>query len=1013
VSEPSFHRIEELFQNAIALEPQQRPAYLDRACAGDAKLRAAVEELLYHDRQTDSDHAFLASPLAQEAAQLRQDPPTLLDPSRMSSPPDGQSSLRIPGYNLLEELGRGGMGVVYKARQTSLNRIVALKMLLPASPLEEETLARFRTEAETLARLHHPNIVPIYDIGSFEGRPFFTMEYVAGPSLALLVAGRPQDYRASASLIEILARAMQEVHQLGIIHRDLKPANILLSPDQHAAVSSQQSAFSPEHYTPKITDFGLAKDQNIARNLTQTGTTMGTPLYMAPEQARGKGVDVGPGADIYSLGSILYEMLTGRPPFDAPTPAETLAALLDEDPVSPSRLQPKVPRDLATICLRCLEKSPRRRYASAQDLAEDLSRFLAGKPIQARPVGPLERTYRWCRRRPLVAGLVALSCLLATAVLATALFFDLRLEEANTQLKDANTKLEDALSKLADKNKEQHKQIIELNLNIGVSKLEDDDALAALLRFAEALRLEKEYAVSDHEQTDRTLIGAILRQSLRLERVINLDKEVLCLAAGIANPTVATRDEVRALFADAPNSLLPWLGHEVVQASLSSDGRCIVTLQGHGVVEIRTGFKEPITLPMEKDDPYKHVWFHTGGPLVITESERSHIKVWDLSGKDFRLARELKNGEGRSALVSHDGHWCLRIDKARQMELWQTETGKTTPMSRKAEEDIAAFAVSPNGQRLALFYADNHMTLADVATGQLIHGPSKVHEKPDFADFSSDGEQLLAANNAGVVELWNVTTGQLEAPPLHQLGNLAGAGFTKDAKQIITVAKNGMVCLWSLPETVPAHQVASAEYLADSSEIAGARANTDIPLQEGLSVRVRKVRCDGAIKPAKGKQVEHAVFSPDGQRVAVAENETTVGIFDVATGKLLAPPLHHKHAVHCAAFSPDGKRLITATAAGTARVWDAQTGELLTPPLRHGKSIKRVLFSANGQYALLLHEANKATAWDLTPDQHSIDDLLALAQIHSGSQINDKQEAVSLDSAKLHSMWKKMQDPAK
>ncbi|HEV3236850.1 MAG TPA: serine/threonine-protein kinase, partial [Gemmataceae bacterium] len=522
MSEPSFHRIEELFHNAIALEPQQRPAYLDRACAGDPKLRAAVEELLYHDRLTTSDQVFLASPVANEAAQLRVDPPTILDASRQSIASAGQTSLRIPGYELLEELGRGGMGVVYKARQTSLNRIVALKMLLPASPLEEETLTRFRTEAETLARLHHPHIVPIYDIGSFEGRPFFTMEYVAGPSLALLLEGRPQNHHASASLIEVLARAIHDVHELGIIHRDLKPANILLSPDQHAALSPERLAFSPEHYTPKITDFGLAKDQNIARNLTQTGTTMGTPLYMAPEQARGKGVEVGPGADIYSLGSILYEMLTGRPPFDAPTPAETLAALVNEDPVSPSRLQPKVPRDLATICLRCLEKSPRRRYASAHDLADDLSRFLAGKPIQARPVGPLERTYRWCRRRPLVAGLIALSCLLAASVFATALFFDLRLEEANTQLKDTNTKLEDALSQLAAKNKEQHKQIIELNLNIGVSMLEDDDALAALLRIAEALRLEEEYKVSDHAQADRTLIATILRQSPHLEKVINL-----------------------------------------------------------------------------------------------------------------------------------------------------------------------------------------------------------------------------------------------------------------------------------------------------------------------------------------------------------------------------------------------------------------------------------------------------------------------------------------------------------
>jgi serine/threonine protein kinase/WD40 repeat protein len=1032
VSEPLFQRIEELFHNAIALEPQQRAAYLDRACAGDATLRAAVEELLYHDRQTDSDHAFLASPVANEAAQLRQDPPTLLDPSRKTVPAEEQTSIRIPGYVLLEELGRGGMGVVYKARQTSLNRIVALKMLLPASPLEEETLTRFRTEAETLARLHHPNIVPIYDHGSFEGRPFFTMEYVAGPSLALLLEGRPQDHRASASLIEILARAIHDVHQLGIIHRDLKPANILLAFSREPLASANDALAEGSRLnnaTPKITDFGLAKDQNLARNLTQTGTTMGTPLYMAPEQARGKGVEVGPEADIYSLGSILYEMLTGRPPFDAPTPAETLAALLNEEPVSPSRLQPKLPRDLATICLRCLQKSPRRRYASAHDLAEDLSRFLAGKPIQARPVGPLERTYRWCRRRPLVASLVALSCLLAASVFATALYYDFRLEDANAQLKNSNSKLEDALSQLAAKNKEQHKQIIELNLNIGVSKLEDDDALAALLRFAEVLRLEKEYGISDHEQADLTRIGTILRQSLRLEKVINLDRKVVCFAAGITKPSVATlengRVAIRAVLSDDSDNSST-ITFDAVQASLSSDGR-LVTLQSNGAVEILSGFGKPIPLPLEKDDPYKHALFHSGRRLVITESEKSHIKVWDVSTNELRLARERETAEGQSTLVSHDGRWCLTIDKSRHMELWETETGKTMPLVHKAEADGAplvptlrvgtqplhTFAVSPDSRHLALFGTDNHMSLVEMASGQLLHGPVMMHESVDFASFSPDGARLLAVSNVGVVQVWNVTTGQPEAPPLHHLGHLAGAAFINDSKHIITVAKNGMVCLWSLPETVPAHQVASAEYLTAVKEIAGAR--DAIALQNGKTVKVKAMRCDGVLKASvdDAKLVNHAVFSLDGQRVAVAENETTVGIFDVATGKPLAPPLHHKHAVHCAAFSPNGKRLITATTAGTARVWDTQTGELLTPPLRHGKTITRVLFSPSGDYALLLHEGNKATAWDLTPDQHSLESLLALAQIHSGSQINDKQEAVSLDSAKLHAMWKTMQGETK
>jgi eukaryotic-like serine/threonine-protein kinase len=434
VSEPAFHRVEELFHEAVALPADQRRAFLEKACAGDRRLQAAVEELLRHDPNGGSAQESLLSPVAREAAKLRPDPPTLPDlevDSRVGGTQPTAPGFHVPGYELLEELGRGGMGVVYKARQMSLGRVVALKMLLPASPVDAQTLARFRTEAEALARLHHPNIVPIYDIGSTEERPFFSMEFVDGPSLAMVLEGRPQDPRTCAALIETLARAVHAVHLCGIIHRDLKPANVLLSFDRvrvtHPTSVGADSRVRATYPTalneaiPKITDFGLAKDQTTARQLTLTGTTMGTPSYMAPEQARGKGEKVGPAADIYALGSILYEMLTGRPPFDAPTPAETVVALLNEEPVSPSRIQPRVPRDLATICLHCLEKSSRRRYASAIELAEDLQRFQAGETIRARPVGPLERAYRWCRRRPLVAGLIALSSVLAVAFVVTVL----------------------------------------------------------------------------------------------------------------------------------------------------------------------------------------------------------------------------------------------------------------------------------------------------------------------------------------------------------------------------------------------------------------------------------------------------------------------------------------------------------------------------------------------------------------------------------------------------------------
>ena len=305
---------------------------------------------------------------------------------------------RIRGYEVQAVLGRGGMGVVYRARHLRLDRPVALKMLLAGSYAGQEERERFQREAEAVAGLRHANIVQLYDAGDLDGRPYFTMEFVEGGSLAQKIAGMPQPARPSAALVAQVAEAVQFAHQSGIVHRDLTPANILLATDG----------------TPKVTDFGLARRLEGGSGLTLSGVPMGTPSYMAPEQARGEKGAVGPATDVYALGAILYEMLTGRPPFRAETSTGTLQQVLHDDPVPPSRLNPGVPRDLATICLKCLSKEPQRRYASAAALAEDLRRFLRGESIAARPAGPLERLARWARRSPAAAALLAVTLLVAT-----------------------------------------------------------------------------------------------------------------------------------------------------------------------------------------------------------------------------------------------------------------------------------------------------------------------------------------------------------------------------------------------------------------------------------------------------------------------------------------------------------------------------------------------------------------------------------------------------------------------
>jgi len=327
----------------------------------------------------------------------------------------------VEGYEILHELGRGGMGVVYQARQVALKRIVALKMILDAAHAGTEQRLRFRAEAEAIASLQHPNIVQIYDWGEQDGRPFFALEFIDGGSLDRRLGGTPLPPAEAAALIETLAHAMHAAHQRGIIHRDLKPANVLL-----AATGA-----------PKITDFGLAKQLDSQLAHTVSGAILGTPSYMAPEQAAGKGDRIGPGTDVYALGAILYETLTGRPPFKGPSAWDTMQQVMADEPVPPSKLQPKLPRDLETICLKCLAKDPAQRYASAADLAEDLRRYQAGEPIQARPMALWRRLWKWAERRPARAFIGVLGGVAVIRIALSVWYSAGLLEDARQQARTA------------------------------------------------------------------------------------------------------------------------------------------------------------------------------------------------------------------------------------------------------------------------------------------------------------------------------------------------------------------------------------------------------------------------------------------------------------------------------------------------------------------------------------------------------------------------------------------------
>jgi tetratricopeptide (TPR) repeat protein/tRNA A-37 threonylcarbamoyl transferase component Bud32 len=415
-------------------EPVPVETYLAQqpALMGDAQ---AILDLIYHEivlREEEGErpqleeyqHRFpdlapeleiqfeLEGAIAHESW-VRNDPHQTIvigDPLR-SAPPRIPA---VPGYEILGELGRGGMGVVYKARQLRLNRVVALKMIRAGDTASPETVLRFLAEAESIARLHHPHIIQIFAFGEHGGDPYFEMEYVDGGSLADRVGGKTWPIREAARLVETLARAIDVAHRLGIVHRDLKPANILLSTDG----------------VPKIADFGLAKCLNSDTCVTRTDWIVGSPCYMAPEQAGDGRTPIGPPADVYSLGAILYELLTGRPPFQGATVLETLEQVRSVGPIAPGRLRPKLPRDLATICLKCLAKEPAQRYHTAAALAEDLRRFEAGETIRARPVGIHVRLWRWCLRTPAVASL-------ALALLAVLVGVATQWWRAESHLKDA------------------------------------------------------------------------------------------------------------------------------------------------------------------------------------------------------------------------------------------------------------------------------------------------------------------------------------------------------------------------------------------------------------------------------------------------------------------------------------------------------------------------------------------------------------------------------------------------
>ncbi len=681
-------------------------------------------------------------------------------PQRRGNAPS--SAPTVTGYVIIGELGRGGMGVVYKAVKAGLSRVVALKMILAGNHADAAQLARFRAEAEAVARLHHPNIVQIYDIGEQDGCPYFSMEFVNGPSLAEELKGMPQPARSAAGLIETLARAIHTAHQKGIIHRDLKPANILLGTAEWLTANDRSSLpLDPESsdlysngdlasYFPKISDFGLAKQLDIGEGQTATGAILGTPSYMAPERANSQRREVSPAEDIYSLGAILYELLTGRPPFKASTPLDTLRQVLAEEPVPLSRYHLKVPADLNTICMKCLQKAPHKRYASALALAEDLERFLARQPIRARRTPLLERAWLWCWRNPMAA---CLGGLIVTAAIGAALAaVRLRIEQSAT---------------LAQLRKTQDAEIA------GEHRL-----FASLLGQARASRLSRQMG----------------------QRFETLD--LIAEAAKLALSLKLGEDEFRKLRSEAASSMAltdlrvdhEWPGWPAGSFGAAFDGSLerYARVDRNGAVSIRRVNDDAELYQMPSMGTGASWAQMSDDGLAVVVSSWSYAKLWTLTGTTASCLLEVK--DFTAVNFSPDDQQIAFGHEDATISLHERPSGRETQRFRAAKP-IRHVAFNPKHRQLAVTYASGAAVI-DLNTGRSLVDLSRGAWVSAIPAWHPEGNLLALAERENRIALWEVPTG---TPRMFFEGYknvITGISFNHAGSLLASTGWEGKLRLW-------------------------------------------------------------------------------------------------------------------------------------------------------------------------------------------------------------------------
>jgi eukaryotic-like serine/threonine-protein kinase len=861
------------------------------------------------------------------------------------------------GYEILEELGRGGMGVVWKARQRLANRIVALKMILAGSYADSVDVARFRTEMETIARLSHPGIIRIFEVGEHQGRAFFSQEYCPGGSLDRRLAGTPMEPRDAVNHVRQLAAAIQVAHAAEIVHRDLKPANVLIDADGLL----------------KIADFGLAKRLDVSGN-TASGAIVGTPSYMSPEQARGE--KVGTAADIYSLGAIFYECLTGRPPFRAASAVDTLLQIVDNDPIPPRQLIPNLPRDLEIICLKCLHKTPTQRYATARDLEQDLTRWLGGESIAARPSGSVERTIKWCRRKPALAGLLAALSVVVPVAFGVILWFYMKAVRQSDV-----ARIQTSLAQTEEKNARN----AEAAAVEAATTAERERAMAQALRLEAERQLERaefglyanqlQLALRDYKAGDSVGARSHLNRCRWDLRGIEYQ-----LMAGLLNPKpIASFPFSSSILAGSRNGKWILSGgrdqYRLIESEAAGESRTFRGKYGYiseaAVSDDRT--KIVVQSFVNQTDPKKILVVDgTTGTLLRTldgEVTRGSGMTMNATGTllaysdglNIRVC-DVNTGNVRHTLMGHtnflrdiemnaDGTRIASFAQDETLKLWDTGTGKclsslpivispnSSPNSSGGgESQPRAFAIDWQANRAVVGYADGQLSVWDLATRKVLFSRSGHTGMIGKVHVSVDGSRIVSLD-PGTLKVRDARTGEeLLTRSIAQVSPRCLA-FSADASRIF-LGRSGHFEVWdgSRPEgreslaghSQEVYSVAASRdgmFCASGSSDGTIRIWNPQTLKEVKRLGVNLFRLTGV----KIDGVTAIAISPDDTRIASVHSDCTLRIWDVPSGKVLKTVRQsHSKTALCVAFSPDGTRLVTGggdSTSGNLVLWDPLTGD--------------------------------------------------------------------------------------